>query len=346
VWSGFTAVSGLVRNSLDLAIARVGVGIGEAAGAAPAHSLISDYFPAAKRATALSIFQGGVYLGSMLGLIIGGYLAGPVGWRNTFIIVGVPGLLIALLVRFTVRDPVRGGFDPNVAPTDGATLGEVLRHLAKLPTFWLVALGAGIASFAGTGLGMWMPTFLERVHEMPKTEIGWRFGVIQYGTAFFGAILCGRVADVLGKRDVRWYAGVGALSVLSMLPFISAQLLWPTGEGAIWWSVPSALTGAGWAPIAYSMAQNIVPPHMRAVASSIIILFITFLGTGLGPLAVGFLNDVYEPHYGVEAVRWSLLTMISTCAFGALLFGLAVRTIRRDFGQDSAQAPEQDAASH
>jgi len=337
VWSGFTAASGLVRNSMQLAIARVCVGVGEAAGAAPAHALLSDYFPPEKRATALSFFQNGVYLGSMLGLIIGGLLVEPVGWRWTFIIVGLPGILVALLVRLTVRDPVRGAFDPpprsGTPPT--ATIVEVLTHLGRRPTFWLVGLGAGIASFSGTGLGMWMPVFLERVHDMPKTEIGVRFGIIQYGSAFIGAILCGHLADTLGKRSQRWYAIVGAGSVASMLPFIGAQLLWPTGQGSIYWAIPAALTGAGWAPIAYSMAQNLAPPHMRAVASSMIIVFITFLGTGLGPWAVGYLNDLLAPQYGDLAVRWSLLTMLSTCSIGALLFGLAVRTIEHDYAANA-----------
>ena len=331
VWSGFTAASGLVRSATELAIARVCVGVGEAAGAAPAHSLLSDYFPPERRATALSFFQGGVYIGSMLGLIIGGLLVGPVGWRMTFLIVGLPGILVALLVRFGVREPARGGFDPPRSGTESATIRDVLFHLARRPTFWLVGLGAGIASFAGTGLGMWMPVFLERVHDLPKTEIGVRFGILQYGTAFFGAILCGKVADTLARRSLRWYAGVGALSVALMLPFIGAQLLWPTGTGAIYWSIPAALTGAGWAPIAYSMAQNMAPPHMRAVASALIIVFITFLGTGLGPWAVGSLNDLLEPQYGELAVRWSLLMMLSSCSLGALLFGLAVRTIEKDF---------------
>lgn len=334
VWSGFTALSGLVTSSAQLAAARIGVGVGEAAGAAPAHSLLSDYFPPERRATALAFFQGGVYLGSMLGLIIGGLLVEPVGWRNTFLIVGLPGLLMALVVRFTVREPARGQFDPrSAAPTaspPSATIGEVAHFLFRRPTFWLVAIGAGIASFAGTGYGMWMPTFLERVHELPRSEIGVRFGIIQYVPAFLGAILNGKVADALGARDVRWYPRVGAIAVALTIPFMALQLLWPDGREAIYWAIPSALCGAGWAPIAYGLAQNLAPPHMRAVASSFIIIFITFLGTGLGPQAVGFFNDLLQPTYGALAIRWSMLGVLSTSAIGAVLFALASRTIEKD----------------
>ena len=351
LWSGFTALSGLVTSAGQLAVARVLVGVGEAAGAAPAHSLLSDYFPPHRRATALAIFQGGVYFGSMLGLVIGGLLVEPIGWRMPFLAVGLPGFLIALVVRFTVREPVRGALDgPPEAPPDRAhaagierapigvapaaapraTVRDVARHLMRKPSFWFVGLGAGIASFAGTGYGMWMPAFLERVHELPRAEIGVRFGLIQYVFAFFGSILNGRIADHFGARDARGYSWIGALSVVLMIPIMTAQLLWPDGREAIYFSIPAALCSAGWAPIAYGMAQNLAPPHMRAMASAFIIVFITFLGTGLGPFAVGALNDWLEPRYGVFAIRYSLLIVLWTCSIGAVLFALSARTIRAD----------------
>lgn len=364
LWSGFTALSGLVTSAGQLAVARVLVGVGEAAGAAPAHSLLSDYFPPHRRATALAIFQGGVYFGSMLGLVIGGLLVEPIGWRMTFLAVGLPGFLIALVVRFTVREPERGALDgpqdraldgplgdrsgdgrdrthaaesaPTPAETDTpapasqAGIRDVARHLMRKPSFWLVGLGAGIASFAGTGYGMWMPAFLERVHELPRAEIGVRFGLIQYVFAFFGSILNGRIADHFGARDARGYSWIGAISVVLMIPIMTAQLLWPDGREAIYFSIPAALCSAGWAPIAYGMAQNLAPPHMRAMASAFIIVFITFLGTGLGPFAVGALNDALEPRFGVFAIRYSLLIVLWTCSIGAVLFALSARTIRAD----------------
>lgn len=342
LWSGFTALSGLVTSAGQLAVARVLVGVGEAAGAAPAHSLLSDYFPPHRRATALAIFQGGVYFGSMLGLVIGGLLVEPIGWRMTFLAVGLPGFLIALVVRFTVREPERGAFDGPAAAAraagaaPGASIGDVARHLMRKPSFWFIGLGAGIASFAGTGYGMWMPAFLERVHELPRAEIGVRFGLIQYVAAFFGSILNGRIADHFGRRDARGYSWIGAISVVLMIPIMTAQLLWPDGRQAIWFSVPASLCSAGWAPIAYGMAQNLAPPHMRAMASAFIIVFITFLGTGLGPFAVGALNDWLEPRYGVFAIRYSLLIVLWTCSIGAVLFAMSARTIRADMAASPA----------
>jgi len=331
VWSGFTALSGYVGSAGQLVAARIGVGIGEAAGAAPAHSLLSDYFGPERRATALAFFQTGVYWGSMLGLMIGGLLVDSIGWRWTFVAVGMPGLLIALVVRLTVREPRRGQFDaPRQQAPPTATVREVAVFLARKPTFWLVGLGAGIASFSGTGFGMWLPVFYERVHEMTPAEIGPRLGPIQYIPALFGSILTGVISDRLGQRSLRWYAWIGAITVFLMIPWQGAMLLWPDGRQSMWWAIPAALSSAGWAPVAYSIAQNLAPPHMRAVASSFIIIFITFLGTGLGPWAVGILNDVLEPRYGDEAVRWSLLYILLSCSTGALLFGLAARTIEAD----------------
>ncbi|MDG2304136.1 MAG: MFS transporter [Candidatus Binatia bacterium] len=332
VWSLFTAASGLARSAFQLAVTRVLVGVGEAAGAAPAHSLLSDYFPPERRATALSVFQGGVPLGSMLGLLIGGFLVDAIGWRSTLVAVGLPGILVAIVLRLTVREPERGALDPD-APAVVERVGffEVARTLARKPTFWGVALGAGIASFAGTGFGFWMPAFLERVHGMSRLEIGLRFGIISNVAGMVGLVVCARITDALGRRDLRWYPFAGALSILMMLPFLGLTLLWPDGREAIYFMIPSGLVGGAWAPIAFSMGQNIAPPHMRATAASLIILAITLLGQGLGPLAVGYANDVLAAQYGEMAIRWSLLGVLSTCGVGAVIFALTARTIDRDY---------------
>lgn len=332
VWSLFTAASGLARSATQLAATRICVGVGEAAGGAPAHSLISDYFPPERRATALAIFSAGVPVGSMLGLVVGGFLVEAIGWRQTLIAVGLPGIAVALLLRFTVREPRRGVFDPAPEPdAERAGVLLVLRTLLRKPTFWTIGLGAGIASFGGTGFGFWMPAFLERVHDMSRVEIGLRFGIISNAANVVGVIVAARIVDTLGSRDLRWYPYVGAASVLTLLPILGTLLLWPDGRQAIWMMIPAGMLGGVWAPLSYSMAQNLAPPQMRATAAALVILFITFLGTGLGPWAVGYLNDVLEPRYGQLAIRWSLLSVLSTCSVGALLFALGARTIRRDY---------------
>ncbi|NQZ98687.1 MAG: MFS transporter [Myxococcales bacterium] len=332
VWSAFTIASGAVRSTLQLAVARIGVGIGEAAGAAPSHSLISDYFPPASRARALSVFQVGVYLGQLLGLVVGGVLVGQIGWRWTFVVVGLPGLVLALVVRFTVREPVRGGLDPAPTAPDPVSIGETVRALWKLPTFRLVAVGAGLASFAGTGYGFWIPTLFRRVHELSFTEIGTQFGLISAVSAAAGSLIAGVLADKLGQRDVRWLLRVPALGVLLSLPCLLGVCLWPTPFGAMAFAIPSGLLGAGWAPPCYSVVQNLVPPAMRAVAAAVLIFFVTMLGMGLGPQVVGFLNDWLEPSLGHLAVRWSLVIVLSTSLLGAGLLALGARRLPEDLG--------------
>ena len=260
VWSAFTVASGAARDMFQLAVARIGVGIGEAAGAAPSHSLISDYFPPASRARALSVFQLGVYFGQLLGLVVGGILVGQLGWRWTFVVVGAPGLVLALLVRFTVGEPVRGGLDPTPPAPGPVGIGETVRALWALPTFRLVALGAGLASFAGTGYGLWIPTFFLRVHELSFLEIGTQFGLISAVSAATGALLAGTLADKLGQRDVRWLLRIPALGVLLSLPCLLGVCLWPSAFGAMAFAIPRACSaGAGRRPATRSCRTSCLP---------------------------------------------------------------------------------------
>jgi MFS family permease len=336
VWSAFTAASGLVRSLGQLAVARIGVGIGEAAGAAPAHSLISDYFPPASRTRALAVFQIGVYIGQMLGLVVGGLLVAPLGWRATFAVVGLPGLALALLLRLSVREPPRGGLDAAPPPSRAIPLGVALRALAALPTFRLLCLGGGIASFAGTGYGFWVPTFFLRVHDLSFAEVGTRFGLISGASAAAGALLAGWLTDRLVRRDPRWGLGVPALGVLLSLPALIGVCLWPTPAGAMALAVPAGVLGGGWAPALYSVVQNLVPPQMRALAASVLIFSITLLGMGAGPQVVGILNDWLEARHGPHAVRWSLVITLATSGLGGVLLALGARRLPQDLARPVA----------
>jgi len=204
LWSGMTAFSGRAENLVQLACARIGVGVGEAALSPPAHSLISDYFPPERRATALGIYAVGIHVGTLFGFKGGGMLDDAFGWRTTFLVVGLPGLLLALLVRFTVKEPKRGRTDPSrAAPMPAPPVLEVLRHLLKQPSFVLLSIAMGLTAFAGYAFSVWAPTFLRRAHGWSSGEagdLGWPIGI---GGAL-GSILAGWLADRLGRRDPRW----------------------------------------------------------------------------------------------------------------------------------------------
>lgn len=330
LWSAFTVLSGFARGALELTLARVGVGVGEAAGAAPSHSLISDYFPPERRPQALAVFQLGVYLGQFLGLAVGGLLVAPLGWRGTFVAVGAPGLVLALLLRLTVREPARGALDPAPRPAAAAGIGQVARKLAGLASFRWLALGAGLASFAGTGFGFWVPTLFVRLHGWSPLEVGASFGWISPGSAVLGSLLAGALASRLGARDPRYWLWIPAASVALSLPLLCGICLWRSGAGALALSVPSGILGGGWAPPVYAAVQNLVPPHMRAIAASILILFITLLGMGAGPWVVGWLSDLLAPRFGAQGLRYALVAVLGTSAFGAAALALGARSLRAD----------------
>ncbi|MFP6639792.1 MAG: MFS transporter [Myxococcota bacterium] len=320
MWSAMTALAGLARTGFELAVTRIGVGIGEAGGTAPAHSLISDYFPPERRALGFGVLQQGVYIGQLLGLVVGGVLVGVVGWRWTFVAVGAPGVLVAAVLYFTVRDPERGTFvTPVPEAATSPRLGEVFRYLWQRRSFRALLIGCGVASFAGTGFGFWLPVLFGRVHGMSQMEVGLIFGPVTAFSAAAGSILAGVVTDRLSARDIRWRIRIPALSVILSLPFLIGVCVYPSSLGAILCAIPAGILGGGWAPAAYSAVQGLAPARMRAMAAALLILSITFLGMGAGPQAVGILNDLLADRFGTDAVRYSMVIVISISALGSLL---------------------------
>ena len=172
VWSGMTALSGLAQNYSQLLLARIGVGIGEAGGSPPAHSMISDYYPPERRATAMAIYTTGLHLGILMGFIVGGLISEFFGWRIAFFSVGIPGVLLAVVFYFTVKEPPRGQWDESVNMAHKPSLGETLKHLSSVRSFWYLALAAGATSFAGYGNGNFAPSFLIRNHGFSVGEVG------------------------------------------------------------------------------------------------------------------------------------------------------------------------------
>ena len=220
VWSLMTAVCGLAQNFLQLALARIGVGVGEAAASPPSHSLISDYFPPERRATAISIYNSGITFGVMLGFLIGGWINEFFNWRVAFMVVGLPGVVLAVVVRLTIREPPRGHSEVGPVDTTTDTLGDVARFLLGLRSFRLFAIGTGLAAFSAYGFGAWVPAFLGRVHGMGSGEIGTWVGLENGIGGAVGAILGGVLADRLGRRDPRWYLWIGVLGMLAYIPFV------------------------------------------------------------------------------------------------------------------------------
>ena len=331
LWSAMTAASGLAQSFGQLALARVGVGIGEAACSPPAHSLLSDYFPPERRATALSIYAAGIHFGTAFGYLAGGWINQAFDWRTAFFVVGLPGIALALLVRLTVREPARGLSEGGEAGGDVPEAGEVLRFLWSLRSFRHVSLASALTAFAGYGVASWTPSFLIRVHGMGTAEIGTWLGLIAGIAGASGAYLGGRLVDGLRSRDPRFGVWIPAAAAVLGLPFVFLLLFWPDPHAALLLSIPGTLLGAVWLGPVFALTQTLVRIRMRAVASAILLFVVNLIGLGLGPQTVGVLNDLLHPRFGAGAVRFSLAAVVLvTSLWAALHFALAARTLRLD----------------
>ena len=352
VWSGMTALQGFAPSFLWLVVARVGVGIGEAGCSPPAHSLIADLFEPKRRATALSIYALGIPIGSAIGLAAGGWLRETFDWRTALMIVGLPGLGLALLVRLTLREPTRGYWEgvrgarerdpaePTSTKSGGngpelvhapPSLREVARLLRARRSFVHMAIAGALHALYGYGAGAFNPAFFERVHGLAPLEIGYALGAIAATAGVLGTFLGGWLTDRVIGRDLRWYAWIPALGTLIYVPFVLLFYLWPDGQGALALAaLPAALGGLYLGPT-FAVTQALVPPPMRAQAAAVLLLILNLVGMGLGPQLVGLVSDLLAPHLAAESIRWALLGPVLLGALWSILhYGIAARTLRED----------------
>ncbi|MDH3213323.1 MAG: MFS transporter [Myxococcales bacterium] len=333
VWSAMTAVCGLTVSFVQLALARVGVGVGEAAGSPPAHSLISDYFPPEKRATALGIYAWGVYVGSALAYLGGGYLRTYFDWRTAFLCLGIPGLAFALLVRLTVREPPRGYSERGAGPAHETTFRETLRHLLGSRSWTYLVAGSCFLSLTGYGVLMWGYEFFGRIHGMSPVEIGVWMGLIVGLGGSGGTYLGGVLSDRLGGRDPSWYMRLSAIVSLIGIPFAFAFLLAGSSRMSLACFFPYYVLSNMYVPAMFTINQNLAKLRMRATAAAILLFIVNIVGAGMGPFLVGLLNDLYADRYGIEAIRYSLVTLATTGVLGALCFYASSRHLVEDLGR-------------
>jgi MFS family permease len=331
-WSLLTAVQGLARDYWQLALARLGVGVGEAGGTPPSHSLLSDYFPPERRATALALYGNGIYIGSGLGILAGGQLLQAFGdWRSAFVAVGLAGLPFALLVRFTVRELPRGASE--AAPAAGADppgFLAVFRFLFSRRSFVFLALGACCQALFGYAILTWGAPFLGRVHGMPWPEVAKWFGPTIMLGGCLGVSFGGWLADRLRARDARWLLRMPALVSFAMLPFALGFLLAGTPRAALSWFVPAYVVANMYVGPLWSTAQSLASPSMRATASAVLLLVTNVAGLALGPFAVGLLNDALAGALGPQSVRYSLLAVTAIGGLAGVFFWIGSATLRED----------------
>lgn len=325
VWSGMTAVSALAQNLTHIALARIGVGIGEAGCSPPAHSLIADLFPVERRASALAIYALGIPIGASLGTLAGGWLGQLYGWRTAFLAVGIPGILLAVLVRTTLREPPR-------APAQGRDSAlEVLRFMLRRRAFVHMASGAALLAFAGYGTAAFTPIFMMRLHDFDLGMLGTWLGTLGLVAGGLGTYFGGALSDRLARSEPRWYLAMPALASLLSIPFGCFFYLWPDGREALLFWIPWAALGAMYLGPTFATTQSLVRPDMRALAAAILLFIINAVGLGLGPWFVGSLSDALEPRFGADSIRWaSLATVVVATTWAAIHYLLGARSLRED----------------
>jgi len=350
IWSAMTAICGLAQTFLQLFLARLGVGVGEAGGVAPAYSLISDYFPSNQRARALSIYSFGIPIGSAIGIVLGGVLTSWLSWRAAFITVGALGLVIAPLFRLTIREPARGRFDPDAAKTAPASIKDVISTLVSKKSFWLMSIGAASSSMMGYGLIFWLPSFFVRSFGealpqffswMPAVLIPASAGPILYASYFYGTILLiggiagiwfgGALGDRYGQKRKGAYAIVPAVAFLATIPFFLVGVL---GHSlAIVFAaflVIQALSLVWLGPV-LSAFQHLVGPNMRATASAVFLFINNLIGIGLGNLIIGALSDAFAARFAEESLRYAILSGTIFYVIAAALFFLTAPRLKQDW---------------
>ncbi len=343
-WSGFTVLCAFAGNFWQLLLFRVGVGVGQSGCTPPAHSLIVDYHPIEKRASAIAFYSLGGAIGTLLGLVMGGLVYDAFGWRVSFMVAGSPGLLFAVLAFFTLKEPRRRlAQHATTVAAASSTFGQTMAYLAKTPTFWFVAFGATIFNFGG-GVAFTASFFLRNhTAEMNLLAqglglkavgfLGLAIGLTNVGGAL-GIWLGGWITDRFGTRDLRNYIVAPAIAALLIIP---VRLTIYTVDSALvalsFLAVSAFLGGFWWGPV-FSVGQSVVPSHMRATSAAIILFTINLLGAGMGPLVLGLLSDYFNHGLGMgpaEGVRWALIASVVTGLGAFISFWMARRTIRQDF---------------
>ena len=326
LWSLMTALCGLASNYLQLLLLRIGVGVGEAGSNPPSHSMIADLYPPERRSTAMAVFGTGVNWGILLGFLVGGWVNEFFGWRAAFLIVGVPGIALALLVRFTVPEPPRGiaveasaNALPSAAPPQAPPFTEVVRFMVGHGILRHLIFASALVAFAGYAAVIWVPVYLVRIHSLGTGMVGTYLALIVGFGGAAGILLAGRLADRLSAgRGSQWLPWIVALANLISLPFLLWTFLAPTAQGAlVGFAVPAMLATVYVAP-SFALIQNEVPVPMRAVAAAINLFITNIIGLGLGPFSVGFFSDLFASWAGEESLRYGLMV-----TGVALLWGVA-----------------------
>jgi len=329
-WSLMTALTGQVVSVWQLAASRFLMGCGEACCVPPAHSIIADLFGRSSRASAMALFGTAYSVAYAVFFPLAGWVIGGYGWRIMFVVAGLPGILVAAVFLFSVREP------PRVAPDDGPreaptlSLPASLRLLTGSSAYRWILVGSALMGANAYATSAWFPTFLSRVHGMTLPQVASYIGPLRGILGAAGILGGGWLADRLGRRDPRWGLWVPAVGCLTLAP---AEALFVLGDRRALWLTGLALTSllslVHQGPV-FAAAMGVARPRMRAVASSVIVFCAAVIGQVIGPFLIGALNDLLTAGYGRDAIRYSLL-VVAVCSVAAgASFLLAAQAVKKN----------------
>ena len=325
IWSLFTGLSGLAAGPWTLALARVGVGVGEAAFIAPAYSILSDYFRPEKRGMAFAILGLAVYFGQITGYAVGPRIADAYDWRMAFYVMAAPGILLSGLAWLLVREPVR---KQVTTLANQIPLIPLTRRLVRSSAFVLMMIGMGLGTLSGVSFGFWGPTLFNRLYDVPLTEASSTFGLYFGSAGLAGMLLFGAFADRAAKggleRPLKMAAGALLAASISIMLVTWSDTLFMAKIFAI----PSGLLGGGWSIGIMASLQYLLPDRFRATGTALFIMVTTFLGFIVGPWATGALSQYFGD--GVMSLRWALTIIIPTGMIAAILAWLGARYLESD----------------
>jgi predicted MFS family arabinose efflux permease len=336
LWSLFTAACGMATTYTQLVFARMGVAFGEAGGISPSYALISDFYPKSGRARALAFFSLGIPIGSAFGIFFGGWLATHFSWRTAFLIVGLVGLPIALLIKLLIPEPTRGGLD-GAAGEVAPPFAQAVKVLAANPSFWLLSFGAASGSILGYGLIFWLPSFFARSFRLTPAEVGWFYGSIVLVGGIAGTWLGGLVGDRIGPARPGAYALIPAICFLITAPAFALGLFAPNLWVAWLLFTLGQMTALAWLGPVISAVQHIVPPSVRATASASFLFINNLIGIAFGIYFLGWLSDRMKAAHGGDSLQYSILYGLTFYLVAAIFYAFASRRLKRDmFIPDSA----------
>lgn len=334
VWSAMTSLCGVAVNFTQLLLARMGVAIGEAGCVAPSHSILSDYFRPADRPIALSIYSAGASLGVFLGLLGGGWLADAYGWRWALILIGLPGIAVALIVMFTLREPMRGmslpAYVPSATPAPShfwSDLGELFRRR----TLVFIALAGGFQSMVTYGIATWLPAFFMRVHGMSASTAGTWLAIINGLVAGLGAIIGGSVTARLSRDERRWLLWVPAMAAVVSTPLYAFAVWSPSSFTSLLFLAPAAFLSMMYVGPALAATHGVAGVKLRATGVALTLFVSNLLGIGGGALLVGMVSDSFAPVEPLVSLRYGLLAVLVANVPAMVGYLLAAQNVRNDW---------------